>query len=297
MTIRNLEIFVAVCQHMNMSQTAQDMMISQSSVSQAIHSLEEEYGVRLFERLNHSLYLTDAGQTMLYLSAQILKNIEQMDTRMRDAAFNSTLNIGVCTTIGNCLIHPLLEYHRSIDPVTNVRVEISNSKMLEEKLLAARLDLAIVQKMEMSPYLEHIPVLDDRLVIICGRDHPLAGKSVELKELEHEIWIGRENGSGTELLLEHAFASNHLSLKTGWICNSVETVKQAVVHNAGIAVISSFLVKQDIQSGVIDTVTVTDYQFRRQFDLVFHKDKIRDACFKQFTETCIRLPLLSSSYL
>ena len=50
MTIRNLEIFVEVCKHMNMSKTAQNMMISQSSVSQAIHSLENEYGIRLFER-------------------------------------------------------------------------------------------------------------------------------------------------------------------------------------------------------------------------------------------------------
>ena len=71
MTIRNLEIFVEVCKHMNMSKTAQNMMISQSSVSQAIHSLENEYGIRLFERLNHSLFLTNAGKQMLYLSRSL----------------------------------------------------------------------------------------------------------------------------------------------------------------------------------------------------------------------------------
>ena len=64
MTIRNLEIFAEVCRHMNMSKAAQTLLISQSSVSQAISSLEKEYNVLLFERLNHSLYLTKAGKDL-----------------------------------------------------------------------------------------------------------------------------------------------------------------------------------------------------------------------------------------
>ena len=289
MTIRNLEIFVEVCKHMNMSKTAQNMMISQSSVSQAIHSLENEYGIRLFERLNHSLFLTNAGKQMLYLSAQILKNIEQLDTRMKDASFCNTLSIGVCTTIGNCLIHPLLEHCRSLYPDTRILVEITNSKALEKKLLSAKLDLAIVQRTKRSPYLEHIPILEDQLAIICPKNHPLAGKTVELRELEQEVFIGREKGSGTEMLLEHAFSSSSLSLNIGWVCNSIETVKQAVLHNAGIAAISSYLVQPDISSHQMGMIQVRKLRLNRQFDLVFHKDKIRDTCFQQFVDTCTGL--------
>lgn len=288
MTIRNLEIFTEVCRHMNMSKTAESMMISQSSVSQAITALEKEYGVLLFERLNHSLYLTKAGREMLYLSAQVLKNIEQLNTRMKDSALSSTLNLGVCTTIGNCLIHPLLKHCRTIYPNTLYTVEINNSRSLEKKLLSAKLDLAIVQRTKVSPYLEHIPVLEDQLSIICSSSHPLAGKSVKLKDLENEIFIGREKGSGTELLLERGFLDKSLSLKIGWICNSIETVKQAVIQNAGIAAISSFLLQQN-EAQQLSLISVTDYQFRRFFDLVFHKDKIHDTCFRQFTDTCLTL--------
>ena len=62
MTIRYLEIFVEVCKYMNMSRAAQSLMISQSSVSQAVKALEKRYNVLLFERLNHNLYLTAAGE-------------------------------------------------------------------------------------------------------------------------------------------------------------------------------------------------------------------------------------------
>ena len=110
MTIRYLEIFVEVCKQMNMSKAAQSLMISQSSVSQAVAALEKEYGTILFERLNHSLYLTKAGEQMLYLSSQVLKSVSQMEKTMKLGNTVPTLNIGVCTTIGSCLLHPLLAW-------------------------------------------------------------------------------------------------------------------------------------------------------------------------------------------
>ena len=112
MTIRYLEIFVEVCKQMNMSKAAQSLMISQSSVSQAVAALEKEYGTILFERLNHSLYLTKAGEQMLYLSSQVLKSVSQMEKTMKLGNTVPTLNIGVCTTIGSCLLHPLLAAYR-----------------------------------------------------------------------------------------------------------------------------------------------------------------------------------------
>ncbi len=99
MTIRYLEIFVEVCKQMNMSKAAQSLMISQSSVSQAVAALEKEYETILFERLNHSLYLTKAGEQMLYLSSQVLKSVSQMEKTMKLGNTVPTLNIGVCTTI------------------------------------------------------------------------------------------------------------------------------------------------------------------------------------------------------
>ena len=142
MTIRYLEIFVEVCKYMNMSRAAQSLMISQSSVSQAVKALEKEYNVLLFERLNHNLYLTAAGEKMLYLATQVLKSIGRLNSAMHNAPVS--LNIGSCNTVGASFLYPLLAEFKKLSPDIHISAEISNTQTLTEKILNSSLDLAIV---------------------------------------------------------------------------------------------------------------------------------------------------------
>ncbi len=293
MTIRYLEIFVEVCKQMNMSKAAQSLMISQSSVSQAVAALEKEYETIIFERLNHSLYLTKAGEQMLYLSSQVLKSVSQMEKTMKLGNTVPTLNIGVCTTIGSCLLHPLLAAYRKRcgDVHVHVSAEINNSRVLEEKLLHAQLDLAVIQETDASPYLRYRPFLKDRLAVICWNGHPLAeaGRKTDLTELQKETFVGRESGSGTDYLLKQVFSSHGLSLKMDWCCNSIEGIKQAVIHRAGLAVMSEFLIQKELADKTFRVVEVNDFVFARRFVLACHKDKMESPEFKQFVALCDQL--------
>ena len=103
MTIRNLEIFEEVCRCMNMSKAAQNLLVSQSSVSQAIASLEKEYDTILFERLNHTLYLTDSGRELLFLSHQVLKTIDQLENRRGDSEYRKRIKLGDRATMWACM--------------------------------------------------------------------------------------------------------------------------------------------------------------------------------------------------
>ena len=245
MTIRNLEIFAEVCRHMNMSKAAQTLLISQSSVSQAISSLEKEYNVLLFERLNHSLYLTKAGKDLLFLSQQVLNTIEQLEYRMTNTSHQTALNLGVCTTIGNSLIHPLLRTYRETYENSNIIVEMNNSKSLEKKLLTAKLDLAIMQKTKYSQYIKYIPFLEDELVIICWRDHPLAGKTINIRELKNEAILymtpsstGDSFGDShfMDLYKEAGYQPNIL-----FRSNDVESILMMVAAEEGISVMPSYI--------------------------------------------------------
>ena len=140
MTIRYLEIFVEVCKYMNMSRTAQSLMISQSSVSQAVKALEKEYNVLLFERLNHNLYLTAAGEKMLYLATQVLKSIGRLNSAMHNAPVS--LNIGSCNTVGASFLYPLLAEFKKLSPDIHISAEISNTQTLTEKILNSSLETA-----------------------------------------------------------------------------------------------------------------------------------------------------------
>lgn len=263
-------------------------MISQSSVSQAVSSLEKEFGVVLFERLNHKLYLTREGQELLYLAEQVLRSARQLARRMEGAESRNVLRLGVCTTIGSCLAWPLTEaccQEQDID----FQVEVSNSKSLEKRLLNARLDLAVIQAGKLSHYLECIPLLQDELTIIAWPDHPLAGTKAPLATLSEENFVVREKGSGTQILLEQTFAGQNLRLKKRWICNSPEAVKQAVQRKCGIALISRFLIQRELLEGSLSEISPIENLFGRQFVLAYHKDKLRDECFQGFTAFCRRL--------
>ena len=289
MSTRKLEIFIAVCQYLNMSKAAQSLFISQSSVSQAITALEKSYNVILFERLNHTLYLTDAGKNLLFLARQVLDSLEQLHSRMHASAGQTALRLGTSATIGNSLIHPLLQAYARQHPDTRITVEMSNSKKLEKKLLTAKLDLAIMQKTKHTPHLEYLPLLTDELIVICRPDHPLAGRQVPLRDLKDEAFITREKGSGTGLLLETAFAEKGLSLQTNWICNEILAVKNAVYHQAGITVISKFLVQEELAARQLATIGLTDQLFTRQFELAYHQDKLQNRPFQEFVAFCTEL--------
>lgn len=289
MSTRKLEIFVEVCRYLNMSKAAQSLFISQSSVSQAITALEQNYNVILFERLNHTLYLTNAGKELLFLAQQVLDSLEQLESRMHTGAGQNYLRLGTSATIGSCLIHPLLQAYSRQYPDARLTVEMNNSKKLEKKLLTAKLDVTIMQKTKPAPHLNYLPLLTDELIVICWPDHPLAGQKVPLLKLKDEAFITREKGSGTELLLETAFADKGLSLQTNWICNEISAVKKAVCHQAGLAVISKFLVQEELAARHLGTIGLTDQIFTRHFELAYHKDKLQNLPFRQFVSFCTTL--------
>jgi DNA-binding transcriptional LysR family regulator len=286
MTIRNLEIFEEVCRCMNMSKAAQNLCVSQSSVSQAVASLEKEYNTILFERLNHTLYLTDSGKELLFLSHQVLKTIDQLENRMKDSAYKKKLKLGVSTTICDCLIYSLLEDYEKQYGDINISVEMGNTKSMEKKLLTAKMDMAIIQRTSLSHFLKYIPFLEDRMAVVCRTDHPLCGKTVPLAQLKGENMVVREKGSGTQMLIDHIFTEHRIPMKKSWTCMGSDSVKKAVFHKVGIAVISRFLVAEELKQGMLGEIYISDQEFTRWFDLVYHKDKIQNGEFKSFLEFC-----------
>lgn len=287
MTIRYLEIFTEVCRHMSMSKAARALMISQSSVSQAVKALEQEYGVLLFERLNHTLYLTPAGEKLLYLATQVLKSIDKLNAAMLDAP--QTLNIGSCNTVGASILYPLIAGFKKQYPKVHVSAEISNTQTLTEKILNGRLDLAIIPETRRQDYFNYLPFFEDDIAVICHPAHPLAGQKVQLAALQQEVFVGRETGSATETLLKNIFDKHGFTLKIDCVCNSTASVKQAVRHKMGIAVISRYLVKRELAEHMLACINVSGNVFTRRFALIYHKDKLLTGEFTDFTAFCRQL--------
>lgn len=286
MSLRSLEIFSEVCKHMNMSRAAEHLYISQSSVSQAIGELEKQYQVRLFERLSKKLYLTKAGEEMLSYVRQILYLTEQMEEKMKDISGGEQLRIGACTTVGFYFMNPLLDLYQEHCPQVQVTVEVGNSLQLEKKLLDSQLDMAFVQDIGHAKEVTRESALADRLVLICRSDHPLAGMEVEEEALYGQLFVAREEGSGTRRLLEEFFSARGVSPQYSWICNSIASMKDAVLHGRGICLLSEHLAEKELNEGSFSQIKIRDWEFRRHFYLICHKNKYKTDGLEQFITLC-----------
>lgn len=100
-TIRHIRIFLEVCRTMNVTRAAENLYMTQPAVSRSIHEIEQVYGVRLFERLNQRLYLTDSGRRMRAYAVHIVDTFDQMERELSDGDERGMLRIGASITLGN----------------------------------------------------------------------------------------------------------------------------------------------------------------------------------------------------
>lgn len=283
MTLRHFKIFVSVCDTMNMTSAAEQLFMSQSAVSQAIAELEKHYDVKLFERLSRKLYLTQAGQKLLSYARYIIRMNEVVENDMKMLHQNGFIRIGASVTVGAHVLPGLISHFKKMNPQTNVEVVEDNTANIENLILQDKIDMGLVEGETTSPDILCRAFMDDELVLICSPNHRFAAcVGIEPKELEKEAFIIREKGSGTRKTFEDKMNENQLSWKVTWTCNNADTIKMAVSEGLGVSIISKRAVVNEVTSGLLCLKYVNGISFKRQFKVIYHKNKYLTEIMSQF---------------
>jgi DNA-binding transcriptional LysR family regulator len=288
MTLRHFKIFIAVCDRMNMTSAAKALFISQSAVSQAVSELEHYYGVRIFERISRKLYLTQAGERLLSYARHMVRMSVEAENEMKTLQENGSLRIGASVTVGAHVLPKLVsEFQRNYEK-TEILVFEDNTEKIEKKVLEDGIDIGLVEGEVQSPDLIKKSFMKDELAVIFSPGHRFA-QMIEIppEELEKEKFIVREKGSGTRKLFEKVMSANELMWKPVWICNNADTIKMAVREGLGISVISKRAAAGEIMSGILCQAEVSGIQFKRQFKIIYHKNKYISKSMEQFMERCL----------
>ena len=157
--------------------------------------------------------------------------------------------------------------------------------MIEEALLKSELDIGFVEGDILSPALFVKPIMTDELCVICSPDHPFHLRtSVKLEELNGQTFVLREEGSGTRAKVEDILKANHINYFPQWNCSSFGAIKEAVMHNLGITIISPRVVRHELASGDLWSCRIEDDSFKRTFDLVYRQNKFFTGSLKRFVE-------------
>ena len=287
MTLRHLNIFLCVCDENNMTRAAAKLHMTQPSVSQAIQELEEHYEVLLFERLGRRLFITEAGQRLLSYAQRTMSLHQQTELAMREFGQVYHLRIGASVTIGECVLIDLIQYMYEMNPKQDIVSEIHNTAELEKMLLQDELDLALVEGVIQSESLIAQPFLADELIFIASPQSSfLEKKEISLGMLKKMKFFVREDGSGTRDLFTKLMQQHAVDFEISGVYNNAETIKKAVIAGLGVSVISRRAVKNELARGELCSFNVADLSFKRDFHIVYHKDKYISKELQATIELC-----------
>lgn len=287
MTLRHIRIFLKVCECDSVTEAAEKLGIAQPAVSLAIKELEDYYGVLLFDRISRRLYLTEDGKALLKYARQITFLFEEMENNIKNWDSLQLLRVGSSITIGTCLIPDYVKRFHSAYPKIKVNVTIDNSSVIEKKILRNELDFAFIEGITHSENILSYHFLEDRLVLVCGANHDLSGQSnISLDELSHQTLILREKGSGTRQLFDSTLLTHGITVTPAWESISTEAIIHAVASGIGVSVLPYRLVEHDLAEHRLQIVKIKNVEFKRFFNLIYHKDKHLSKSALEFLKIC-----------
>ncbi|MCI6284819.1 LysR substrate-binding domain-containing protein [Selenomonas sp.] len=285
MTLRHFRIFQTVCRLSSMTAAANELHISQPSVSQAVRELEEHYGTALFDRIGRQLHLTSAGRALYGYATHILSLEHQAGEAMRGFAERGPLAVGATLSIGESVFVPMLAEFRATHPDVPIFSRIANTHDLEQRLLADDLDVALIEGDVHSAQLTAKPFLVDELVLLASPARGLAG-TVPREAIAGAPFLLREEGSGTRALFEAVMQAGELPYETAGVYNNSASILQAVAADLGLAALSERIAAPAIAAGGVTTFTVPGIRFHRTFRVVCHQNKYLTPTLRAFLAFC-----------
>lgn len=291
MNLNHLAIFLAVADAGSIGGGAERLHISQPAVSRQLREFEHNLSLVLFDRLPRGVRLTAAGEQLLDYARRIFateKAAERALAEMRDLHAGK-LTIGASTTIGNYLLPEVLAEYRNAWPGVDIALEIANTEVIQRKLLDNALDLGLTEGFVESDELEADVFAHDRLVVIAGPDHPLAGRrDLTAEQLCREPCVLREEGSGTRSVIEHMLSEKGLDHAPAMSLGSTEAIKRAVAAGAGISLVSLLAVAGELANGSLVRLPAPELEMDRPLHRVRLRNKQPPRAVQAFEELLSR---------
>lgn len=286
MTFSQLRTFLEVSRQGSVRGAAAALLITEPSVSAALAALRDEMEVPLVERDGRGIRLTPAGQELARYAAQILGLADQAVRRAREAAGQAApLNLVAVTTAGEYVLPPILKAFRTAHPEVQLRMEVGNRSSVLDRVSAREADLGFGGRPPEGRGLKGVAFLDNELIVVAPRDHPLADyAAVDPGLLSQETWLVREPGSGTRETTQEFWAQNMLQVPSVMTLGSNGAVKQASAAGLGITLISRHAVAAELATGALKILPVAGTPLRRSWYVLYLEDDSLSGSASQFLD-------------
>jgi DNA-binding transcriptional LysR family regulator len=277
MDIHHLRVFASVYKHKSFSKAAEELNLTQPTVSDHIRSLEEELNCKLFDRLSRKILPTKEAGALIGRTEEIIDKTEGFKDILREFKkdLSGHLIIGASTIPGTYILPGLTASFRKKHPSVLFEIIVSDSREIINKVSEHEFLIGIVGAKLEAKQVHYEPFLDDELVAIASDSFEVK-KGIGIKDLAGYPLVMREQGSGTrrefEKILEREGIDPH-QLNIVGIFGSTDAIKQAVKEGMGISILSRRSVNGELKCGMLREIEIKDADMKRQFYIITHKKR------------------------
>ncbi|MBR7148396.1 MAG: LysR family transcriptional regulator [Firmicutes bacterium] len=290
MDIKNLITFIQVAELSNFTKAAQTLGYSQSTISFQIKQLEQELDCQLFERINHTVALTERGRELLEYAHKITRLADEMiDDAKEEPEIHGNIRLAMADSLCSSLLdHSFLEF-RNRYPGINLR--IANAGTDELLRLMNHNEADAILTLDSHLYNADYVIVGEEEIktyFVASPSHPLATAShLDIRDLLDHPFILTEKGMSYRRLLDETLASSSLEVRpvlelgrTDLICNVVE-------QGIGISFLPEYVIRDRIEAGTLVTLPVEDIDIRVWKQLIHHRDKWISPQLKEVLKYCL----------
>jgi len=266
-----LKVFRAVAERLNFHRAAEQLFLTQPAVTLQIKALEDDLGVRLFDRAGGRISLTRQGSVLFSYAGKIAALVSRAEQELGcdDAKPSGELSLGVSTTIAQYVLPRLLVAFLAEQPRIQFSLHSGNTAKIVQLVLDNEVSVGLIEGPALKSGIRTEPFMQDELVLITPRDY-------EFDHLSRSQFVAttlllRERGSGSRRVVETALEKTGLRLKSFkkvMDLDSTEAIKSAVEAGLGIGFVSRWAISKEVELGVLNVAQVDGVTVRRRFSLI-----------------------------
>ncbi|MGS0764485.1 LysR family transcriptional regulator [Syntrophomonas curvata] len=292
MNIEQFEIFKTITEVKSFTKAAKKLNFTQPAISTQIKILEQNYDIALFERHNHGVQLTEAGQKFFEYGDKILALYEEMEQELAKIKGHSKeiINIAACDTAGNYILPSIVISFKELHPRACLRLEVAHFEDIINKLKQKQLDIGIIdgELPEENKCLSAIDIYSDDLVLVVPHRHKwLKRTAITVEELMAEPFIAREERSCIRNIIDSSLEKLDLSFADFNLVtefNNFEAIKQAVINHKGVALMPASVVQRELDEGSLFKVNVENLKTKWKIKAVWRNNELMTGIKKQFLD-------------
>ena len=280
MTIRHLQIFMAVCRRQSVTAAAEELNMTQPAVSVAIRELESYYRTRLFDRMNRRIYLTAAGETLRQYADAILRSFDEAAAVLRDGDAEARCAFGANVTVSETVLPALLARLRAELPALRAEVFVHNAQELERRLLANELDFAVADSPSADKRLLASPLYSEHMAVLCAPDF-LPEAPLSVRALSGQPMLLRESGSGSRLCVDAVFEAHGCPVRPQVESVSDLSLLRLAAERFGCTVLPRSLAADALARGLLREIPLADGAFDRRYFILRNRQKYQSAAVRR----------------